>query len=222
MFKALRSLREAGRSFDMIILDPPKFAPPRPTPPSVPRVPTRTSTCRAFASSIRAASSRPIPARAGWGWNCSRKSLPAPRPDAGVEARILHRRAPRPIIRSVSRCRKANTSGARLPAWLRGGGLPSMRTNPSTPRRRTAEAPRRVFALAAAPLDLVRARAVAHRRAGRHACRRLAGPHRAQPVARRAPSPALSDRLARSMAASLSREAGLFAVHEMMEALAQL
>ena len=30
---------------------------------------------------------------------------------------------------------------------------------------------------------------------------------------------ALSDRLARSMAASLSREAGLFAVHEMMEAL---
>ena len=42
---------------------------------------------------------------------------------------------------------------------------------------------------------------------------------RSLPLAERRHLSALSDQLARSMAGSLSREAGLFAVHEMMEAL---
>jgi 23S rRNA (cytosine1962-C5)-methyltransferase len=54
VFEELRALKKAGARFDLIILDPPKFAPPRPTP-SAPRAPTRTSTCSASACSIRAA-----------------------------------------------------------------------------------------------------------------------------------------------------------------------
>ena len=46
----------------------------------------------------------------GVGWNCSRKSLPAPRRTPVSRRVSCTGWAPRPIIRSVSRCRKANTS----------------------------------------------------------------------------------------------------------------
>ena len=47
----------------------------------------------------------------------------------------------------------------------------------------------------------------------------LARTRRSLPLAERRHLSALSDQLARSMAGTLSREAGLFTVHEMMEAL---
>jgi len=43
VFQALRNLRREGREFDLIVLDPPKFAPRRRTP-RAPRADTRTST----------------------------------------------------------------------------------------------------------------------------------------------------------------------------------
>jgi 23S rRNA (cytosine1962-C5)-methyltransferase len=54
VFQALRDFRKAGRTFDLIVLDPPKFAPSAAHADRAAR-PTRTSTCSASVCSSRAA-----------------------------------------------------------------------------------------------------------------------------------------------------------------------
>ena len=98
-----------------------------------------------------------------------------------------------------------------------------MRTNPSTPPPADSRGSRTalIFALAAQRLSiwLEHGQWPTEGQGATLAADWLARTGRSLSLGERRHLSALSDRLARSMAASLSREAGLFAVHEMMEAL---
>jgi tRNA G37 N-methylase Trm5 len=73
VFLALRKLRDQGKKFDFIILDPPKFAPTAAFA-EKPHADTKTSICSASNCSIPAACSPPIPAPVVSAKNCFKKS----------------------------------------------------------------------------------------------------------------------------------------------------
>ena len=89
MFQALRTLRDQGRKFDLIILDPPKFAP---TAAFAEKAARGYKDINLLASSCsgRAACCAPTPAPAASATDLFQKIIAGAALDAGVDAQIVH------------------------------------------------------------------------------------------------------------------------------------